>query len=80
MSEVVQPPAFMARGLCGQVDPEVFFPEPGQSSLYAKRVCAVCPVRRQCLSWAVETGQQWGIWGGMSAREMRALRKERRAA
>ena len=55
------------KALCSQTDPEAFFPEKGGSTRDAKRVCAQCEVREQCL-----------IWGGMSERERRRYKKERR--
>lgn len=78
MTEMLTPPAWTAEGVCGQADPELFFPDKGKPSTVAKRICMGCPVRRKCLRWALDTEQQWGVWGGKTAREMRALRKERR--
>jgi WhiB family redox-sensing transcriptional regulator len=72
----VQPPPFTADALCSQVDPDLFYPEKGSSSKGAKRTCAVCPVRPECLRWALKTQQQWGVWGGLSARERRKLSKK----
>lgn len=44
----------------------------------AKSVCRVCPVQRECLDWAVETDQDFGVWGGATERERKIMRKERR--
>ena len=52
------------RALCSQTDPEAFFPEKGGSTRDAKRVCAQCEVREQCLKWAIEHDERFGIWGG----------------
>ncbi|MCI0425303.1 MAG: WhiB family transcriptional regulator [Actinobacteria bacterium] len=41
----------------------------------AKAVCAGCPVADECLSWALETNQTEGIWGGHTAKERRSLRR-----
>ena len=60
---------------CAQTDPEAFFPEKGGSTRDAKAVCANCPVRQQCLDWAIETGETFGVWGGLSERERRAYAK-----
>jgi WhiB family redox-sensing transcriptional regulator len=61
--------------LCAQTDPEVFFPDPGGSTRDAKRICARCPIRVGCLRWALETRQAHGVWGGLSERERRGLRR-----
>ena len=66
------------KALCSQTDPEAFFPEKGGSTRDAKRVCAQCEVREQCLDWAIEHDERFGIWGGMSERERRRYKKERR--
>lgn len=61
---------------CRTVDPEVFFPFPGDTRGQdaAKAVCAVCPVRDECLAWALATGQDAGVWGGRTEDERRAYR------
>jgi WhiB family redox-sensing transcriptional regulator len=64
--------------LCTQVDSEMFFPEKGGSTREAKQVCSACPVRTECLRFAIDNEEQHGIWGGMSQRERAGLR--RRAA
>mgnify|MGYP001133972254 CR=1 FL=1 len=68
-----QPPAWIARGECRHVDPEVFFPPKGHSPREAKQVCMSCPVRAECLEWALSTRQEHGISGGMTAREREDL-------
>jgi WhiB family transcriptional regulator, redox-sensing transcriptional regulator len=60
------------------VDPEVFFPEKGGSARPAKRICRQCPVRADCLAYAIATRQQFGIWGGLSQRERQRLRERPR--
>ena len=62
--------------LCAQTDPEAFFPEKGGSTRDAKRVCGVCPVREECLQYAMDNDERFGIWGGLSERERRRLRKQ----
>jgi WhiB family redox-sensing transcriptional regulator len=64
--------------LCAETDPEAFFPEKGGSTREAKRVCAGCPVRLQCLEYALGNDERFGIWGGLSERERRRLRLARR--
>ena len=59
-------------------DPEAFFPEKGGSTRDAKRVCAKCEVREQCLKWAIDHDERFGIWGGMSERERRRYKREHR--
>lgn len=63
---------------CGEVLDEVsFFPERDdlRGIAKAKAICATCPVADECLSWAIETNQTEGIWGGHTARERRAMRR-----
>ena len=63
------------RALCAQTDPEAFFPEKGGSTREAKRVCMSCEVRVQCLEYALENDERFGIWGGLSERERRRVKK-----
>ncbi|MEV7344742.1 WhiB family transcriptional regulator [Streptomyces sp. NPDC093544] len=63
---------------CRTVDPDLFFPigNTGPAILQineAKAVCEGCPVRDECLKWALETGQSIGVWGGTSEAERRSL-------
>lgn len=61
--------------LCAQVDPEIWFPEKRGSTKEAKGVCADCIVRAECLEYALDTGQRFGIWGMRSERERRQLER-----
>lgn len=61
--------------LCAEVDPELWFPERGEPSTAAKLVCGWCPVRAECLAFALERNEQFGVWGGLSAMERRRLRR-----
>ena len=63
------------RALCAQTDPEAFFPEKGGSTREAKRICQVCDVRSECLEYALAHDERFGIWGGLSERERRKLKK-----
>ena len=63
------------RALCAQTDPEAFFPEKGGSTREAKKVCLTCEVRDDCLEYAWMTDERFGIWGGLSERERRKLKK-----
>ena len=64
------------RALCAQTDPEAFFPEKGGSTREAKRVCRGCEVRAECLEYALGHDERFGIWGGLSERERRRLKRE----
>lgn len=69
------------RALCREEDPELFFPVGTTGPVFerqvteAKRVCGRCPVQHECLQWAMETGQDAGIWGGLTEDERRALKR-----
>jgi len=73
------PPAWTEQALCAQVDPDLFFPDKGDSPRQAKRICAGCEVRADCLAEALDRGERWGVWGGLSERERRALRRRNAA-
>ena len=63
------------RALCAQTDPEAFFPEKGGSTREAKKVCTGCDVRSECLEYALAHDERFGIWGGLSERERRKLKR-----
>ncbi len=69
------PLSWQERALCAQTDPEAFFPEKGGSTREAKKVCASCDVRSECLDYALENDERFGIWGGLSERERRKLKR-----
>jgi WhiB family redox-sensing transcriptional regulator len=65
---------------CRRADPELFFPigtaGPAASQVVeARRICLACPVRSDCLDWAIRSGQDHGIWGGTTEEERRILRR-----
>ena len=64
---------WQADALCVEVDPEIFFPEKGGSTRDAKGVCSRCVVRAECLDFALEAQERFGIWGGASERARRRL-------
>lgn len=66
---------WQTEALCAQTDPEAFFPEKGGSTRDAKKVCSSCTVRQECLDYALDHDERFGIWGGLSERERRRLRK-----
>ncbi|ASR85557.1 WhiB transcriptional factor [Mycobacterium phage Krueger] len=76
----VAPETWEADALCAQVDPEIFFPDKGESAKPAKRVCLACPVREVCLDRATERGELFGIWGGTTAYERKLARRAEAAA
>jgi WhiB family redox-sensing transcriptional regulator len=63
------------RALCAQTDPEAFFPEKGGSTREAKKICLGCEVRNECLEYALAHDERFGIWGGLSERERRRLKR-----
>ncbi|SEE98401.1 WhiB family transcriptional regulator [Ruania alba] len=67
--------SWQERALCAQTDPEAFFPEKGGSTREAKRVCVSCDVRAECLEYALAHDERFGIWGGLSERERRKLKR-----
>jgi WhiB family transcriptional regulator, redox-sensing transcriptional regulator len=73
------------RAACRTADPELFFPIGGGGAgiaeiARAKAVCGRCPVREQCLDYAVESRQAHGVWGGTTVDERRAIAARRRRA
>jgi hypothetical protein len=70
-----QATVWMRDGLCAQTDPEAFHPDKSGSVAPAKAVCAVCPVLAECRGYALETGQRFGVWGGLSANERQQIRR-----
>ena len=67
--------SWQERSLCAQTDPEAFFPEKGGSTRDAKKICTSCEVRSECLEYALSNDERFGIWGGLSERERRKLRR-----
>ncbi|MDP9342585.1 MAG: WhiB family transcriptional regulator [Actinomycetota bacterium] len=71
------------RARCKDEDPELFFPigntgPAAQQIDVAKGICVTCEVRPECLDWAIATGQDAGVWGGLSEEERRAVRRARK--
>jgi len=71
-----------ARALCVGADPEAFFPAGDDAAAEARDICAACPVRGQCLAYAITADEAFGIWGGLDPRQRHALRRrlERRGS
>jgi hypothetical protein len=81
------PPRVLEAGACKGEDPDLFF-GPAAEFVSARQVreekaraiCARCPVRPDCLAYALDTGEAFGIWGGANEDERRAMRRQRRAS
>lgn len=69
---------WMADGLCREYPAETFFPRDGVGVIAAQRICAECPVARECLEYALANHVDHGVWGGASERERRRIARERR--
>lgn len=67
--------SWQERALCAETDPEAFFPEKGGSTREAKKICTGCEVKLECLEYALGNDERFGIWGGLSERERRRLRR-----
>ncbi len=67
--------SWQERSLCAQTDPEAFFPEKGGSTREAKKICTGCEVKAECLEYALANDERFGIWGGLSERERRRLKR-----
>lgn len=74
------PPEWMAKAACTVLTSELFFPDKGGTDTGAKKICATCPVREECLMYALATGQKQGVWGGLSPLERGRMRRSRYVA
>ena len=63
-------------GVCRTVDPDLWYPENSSPSWEAKRLCRNCPVVTECLDYALDNKEMFGIWGGLSPRERQRVRRE----
>lgn len=75
-----QPVRWQLQANCLGIDPDLFFPERGVSTKEPKAVCKGCPVKEECLAYALENSEKFGIWGGLSERERRRIRRQRAMA
>jgi WhiB family redox-sensing transcriptional regulator len=69
-----------AKAACLDSDADCFFPEKGGSTRAAKRICQTCSVTAECLDYALDNDERFGIWGGLSERERRRLKRRSRVA
>lgn len=76
MDPFVAPP-WWAEAACLGAGPRIFFPTRGAESKTAKAICRSCPVRAECLEDALKQGYKFGVWGGLSERERRRVRRDR---
>jgi WhiB family redox-sensing transcriptional regulator len=65
---------------CRGTNADCFFPEKGGSTRAAKRICQTCQVTAECLDYALDNDERFGIWGGLSERERRRLKRRHRVA
>ena len=82
---LARPYAWTEDALCAQADPDAWFPDQGRTAKLARRICAACPVRAECLDFALSGADTWGgittgIWGGTTPRQRAILRRTRKAA
>lgn len=71
----VQPEPWMDGALCTQADPEMFYPDKGGDPKPAKALCQLCGSRADCLAYALEHNERYGVWGGMTRKERQRIRR-----
>jgi WhiB family redox-sensing transcriptional regulator len=73
-------PRWQRDALCKDHDTNIFYPAPGDVELLrkAKGICKECPVRQNCLEYALDNSERFGIWGGKSARERMLILRAKR--
>jgi len=71
---------WMANGRCKEMDPAIFFPSDGVGVVIAQAVCNECPVKTECLEYALEDRVDHGVWGGASERQRRRILRHRRVS
>lgn len=67
---------YLEEAACTGLDPELFYAESGVAIMRAKSFCSGCDVREKCLEWGIKR-EEFGVWGGTTARERAALRRQR---
>jgi len=75
MSRILNRESWMEDALCAQIGGDIWHPEKGGSTKEAKTVCRECPVAAECLKYALDNDERFGIWGGFSERERRRLKR-----
>ena len=71
---------WMNQGRCREASRDIFFPRDGMGVIVAQKICATCPVSRECLEYALENHIDHGVWGGRSERERARILRHRRTA
>jgi len=74
---IAAPGPWISRAACANEPTDLFFPEDGEGTELAKAICGGCPVRAECIGYAVAIPSLDGIWGGLTERERERLRRER---
>lgn len=75
LARLIERPEWMRDAACRGMDPELFYPSRGESVAQARKVCSGCPVRAECLTYAMNLHETHGMWGGMSERDRRRIRR-----
>jgi WhiB family redox-sensing transcriptional regulator len=79
-SNAMTVPRFDGQAACAEIGGDDWFPEPGDTEWHrAKRICAGCEIRVECLAWALATREQYGVWAGTTPRQRRRIRALRLA-
>lgn len=76
VSEVLMPPEWTKQALCAEVDYEIFFPNKGDRTVDAKRICRSCNVKQECLEYSFKNNERFGIWGGLTEFDRKKLRRK----
>jgi WhiB family transcriptional regulator, redox-sensing transcriptional regulator len=69
------PDVWQDRAACFGIEPDVFFPVSEEEAGPALAFCTVCPIRRDCLAWALKNGERYGVWGGTTEQQRRRLQR-----
>lgn len=72
------PPSAWDGAACAETDPDAFFPDQGGTASRVLRICAGCEYRVECLQYALDHDEQYGIWGGTTGRQRRTMRPRQR--
>lgn len=66
--------AWMLEGICRNIDPDLWFPDAGGSTRAPISMCQRCPVKQRCLDYAMDNEIEYGVWGGTSNKQRKAMR------
>lgn len=78
MGPLVNTQPWVESAVCTSVDPDLWYPDHGESGSAAKAICATCPVKIPCLEYALSREERWGIWGGVSANQRQLMKRRQR--